>query len=146
MFHVGGVAFPPHAIAIFTSRLNSGVTLFFVISGFLLYRPFVAARFIRGRRALGTGRYAWHRFLRIVPAYWVALTVIALWLGLPHVFGPDAIVYYGFGQVYRFRTSSGGSARLGLCRSRSPSTCSSFWAWAIARIPARTASGASASS
>ena len=140
VFHIGGAAFPPHAVAIFTSRLNVGVTLFFVISGFLLYRPFVAARFIRGRHALGPGRYAWHRFLRIVPAYWVALTVVALWLGLPHVFGPDAIVYYGFGQVYGFRTLLGG---IGQAWTLSIEVAFyvflPFWAWAIARIPARTA-------
>src|SRR2546421_7876739 len=75
VFHVAIVAAPPHAIAIVTNRLNLGVELFFIISGFLLYRPFVAARLIRGRRALGSGRYAWQRFLRIVPAYSVALTV-----------------------------------------------------------------------
>lgn len=140
MFHVGGAAFPPHAVAIFTSRLNVGVTLFFVISGFLLYRPFVAARLIRGRHALGPGRYAWHRFLRIVPAYWVALTVVALWLGIPHVFGSDAIVYYGFGQVYGFRSLLGG---IGQAWTLSIEVAFyvflPFWAWAVGRIPARTA-------
>jgi peptidoglycan/LPS O-acetylase OafA/YrhL len=139
VFHVGGVAFPPHAIAIFTGRLNLGVTLFFVISGFLLYRPFVAARFIPGRRALGTGRYAWHRFLRIVPAYWVALTVIALWLGIHDVFGPNAIVYYGFGQVYGLGTILGGVGQAWtLSIEVAFYVFLPFWAWAIARIPART--------
>jgi peptidoglycan/LPS O-acetylase OafA/YrhL len=140
LYHVGGVASPPHVIAIFTNRLSVGVTLFFVISGFLLYRPFVAARFIRGRRALGTGRYAWHRFLRIVPAYWVALTVISLWLGDHDVFGPDAIVYYGFGQVYAIRTILGGVGQAWtLSIEVAFYVFLPFWAWAIARIPARTA-------
>jgi peptidoglycan/LPS O-acetylase OafA/YrhL len=141
VFHLGGVAFPPYAVAIFTGRLNLGVSLFFVISGFLLYRPFVAARLIRGRRALGTGRYAWHRFLRIVPAYWVALTVIALWLGIHDVFGPDAIVYYGFGQVYGFRTILGGVGQAWtLSIEVAFYVFLPFWAWVIARVPARTAS------
>ena len=140
VFHIGGVAFPPHAVAIFTGRLNLGVTLFFVISGFLLYRPFVAARLIRGRHALGTGRYAWHRFLRIVPAYWVALTVIALWLGLPHVFSRDAIVYYGFGQVYGFRTLLGGVGQAWtLSIEVAFYVFLPFWAWMIRSIAARTA-------
>src|SRR3954452_12960796 len=67
----------------YVARLDVGVAIFFLISGFLLYRPFVRARF----RSIGAPRplaYGWRRFLRIVPAYWVALTVIALWLGLPH--------------------------------------------------------------
>jgi peptidoglycan/LPS O-acetylase OafA/YrhL len=140
VYHLGVVARPPHAIAIFTSQLSLGVTLFFVISGFLLYRPFVAARFIRGRRPLGTGRYAWHRFLRIVPAYWVALTVVALWSDKHAVFGSDAIVYYGFGQDYSFRTQLGGiGAAWTLSIEVAFYVFLPFWAWAIARIPAATA-------
>src|SRR3989440_3050155 len=139
-FHVAIVAAPPHAIAIFTNRLNLAVELFFIISGFLLYRPFVAARLIRGRRALGSGRYAWHRFLRIVPAYWVALTVIGLWLERRTVFGPDAIAYYGFGQVYSFRTINGG---IGQAWTLSIEVAFyvflPFWAWGIGRIRALTA-------
>ena len=51
-----------------------GVAIFFVISGFLLYRPFLAAS--RGGPAAIRG-YLRRRVLRIVPAYWVALTVLA---------------------------------------------------------------------
>jgi peptidoglycan/LPS O-acetylase OafA/YrhL len=57
-----------------TARLNVGVALFFVLSGFLLYRPFVAAR-LDGRPGTGVGRYLRRRALRILPAYWVALAV-----------------------------------------------------------------------
>ena len=63
------------------ARLDIGVTLFFVLSGFLLYRPFVAAR-IEDRPALRLRDYARRRVLRIVPAYWLALTVLAIWPGL----------------------------------------------------------------
>ena len=58
------------------SRLNVGVTIFFVISGFVLYRPMVRARWEGSRR--GAGGYARRRLLRIVPAYWLALTVLAI--------------------------------------------------------------------
>jgi len=57
------------------ARLDIGVATFFLISGFLLYRPFVAARFGR-RRSRATGPYFRRRFLRIFPAYWVALTLV----------------------------------------------------------------------
>ena len=66
----------------FVSHLDVGVQIFFVISGFLLYRPFARAR-LEGADRPATGPYAWRRFLRIVPAYWVALTVIA-WVQLDH--------------------------------------------------------------
>src|SRR4051794_28133520 len=58
----------------FAVRLGAGVAVFFVISGFLLYRPFVHAR-VAGEKRPGFGSYALGRFLRIYPAYWVALTV-----------------------------------------------------------------------
>src|SRR4051794_41542872 len=54
-----------------TARLDCGVAIFFVLSGFLLYRPFVAAR-LGGRPGPSVGRYARRRLLRIIPAYWVA--------------------------------------------------------------------------
>ncbi|MEY2447003.1 MAG: hypothetical protein QOH79_479, partial [Acidimicrobiaceae bacterium] len=59
------------------ARGEAGVYLFFLISGYLLYRPFVAARF---DQAPGPGlrSYARRRALRILPAYWVALTVLAV--------------------------------------------------------------------
>jgi peptidoglycan/LPS O-acetylase OafA/YrhL len=87
----------------------SGVTVFFVLSGFLLYRPFLAAD-LDGLRGVALRDYARRRLLRIVPAYWLALTVIALWLGLDEVFSKDWWRYYGFLQVYDPRTSIHGLA------------------------------------
>jgi peptidoglycan/LPS O-acetylase OafA/YrhL len=46
-------------------------------------------------------RYAQRRVLRIVPAYWLALTVLALWPGLEGVFTSESWVYYGFVQSFR---------------------------------------------
>jgi peptidoglycan/LPS O-acetylase OafA/YrhL len=59
--------------------LAFGVILFFTLSGFLLYRPFVAAA-MRGERAPSVRRYLRNRALRILPAYWVILVVCALLL------------------------------------------------------------------
>jgi peptidoglycan/LPS O-acetylase OafA/YrhL len=51
----------------------------------------------------GLAAYGWRRVLRIVPAYWVALTVVALWMPFPYVFhGSGVAVYYGFAQIYVF--------------------------------------------
>jgi peptidoglycan/LPS O-acetylase OafA/YrhL len=86
-----------------------GVAVFFAISGFLLYRPFVRAR-LEGRPAPATRAYAWRRFLRIVPAYWLALTVVAIWLSLDVVVRPawHLPLFYGFGQIYAAETGLSG--------------------------------------
>jgi len=92
--------------AIFTSsfraplaHLNVGVTLFFLISGFVLYRPFVDAR-ARGVAPPSLRRYTGRRFLRIAPAYWLALTGLAIFPGLAGVFSGNWWVYYGLLQPY----------------------------------------------
>jgi peptidoglycan/LPS O-acetylase OafA/YrhL len=64
----------------FMPPLQAGVTLFFVLSGFLLYRPIVAS-ILGGRPSPSVRRYLWNRFLRIFPAYWVILLVTSLLLG-----------------------------------------------------------------
>src|SRR5215208_2531327 len=111
LFHTAGYAgaFSVPVLRALTIDLQAGVTLFFLISGFLLYRPFVAAR-IDGRPTPHVGAYAWRRFLRIVPAYWAALTVVGLFIK-PDVFdGDKVLIFYGFSQVYDSSTSLGGLA------------------------------------
>lgn len=60
------------------ARLDVGVAIFFVLSGFLLSRPFLARGLPGGRRPT-TGHYLWKRFLRIMPVY-VLTVVVALTL------------------------------------------------------------------
>jgi peptidoglycan/LPS O-acetylase OafA/YrhL len=62
------------------SILAVGVTLFFTLSGFLLYRPFAAA-IARGREHMSIRAYFRNRALRIIPAYWVILFFCAVVLG-----------------------------------------------------------------
>ncbi len=80
-------------------HLNVGVTIFFVISGFLLYRPYVAAR-RAGQRPVGLSRYALRRFFRIFPAYWLALAVLGIYPGLYGAFTGNWWVYHGLLQIY----------------------------------------------
>lgn len=75
------------------------VVMFFMLSGCLLYRPYLVAR-AAGRPTPSARRFLRRRALRIFPAYWVALTVLALWPGLPGVFSGDWWRYYGFLQIY----------------------------------------------
>jgi peptidoglycan/LPS O-acetylase OafA/YrhL len=88
------------------TRLNAGVAVFFVLSGFLLYRPFVAAR-LAGAPAPGLGRYLRRRLLRIVPAYYAAAVLGALFLGVGGVLTHDWWAHAAFLQAYGF---SGGIA------------------------------------
>ena len=59
------------------ARLDFGVPLFFVLSGFLLSRPFFLA-IGRGERHPSHRHYLWKRALRILPLYWVVVCVALL--------------------------------------------------------------------
>ena len=63
----------------FLARLDVGVAIFFVLSGFLLTRPYLL-RAAAGRPAPSTGRYLWKRALRILPVYAVAVTVALVFI------------------------------------------------------------------
>jgi peptidoglycan/LPS O-acetylase OafA/YrhL len=99
---IGGLA-AAGILGPYVSHLNMGVCLFFVISGFLLYRPFVSAR-LAGARPVQVGPYLARRALRILPGYWFALTVLAILFHLPGVFTADWWRFYGLVQIYNPRT------------------------------------------
>lgn len=61
-------------------NLPVGVTLFFSLSGFLLYRPFAGA-LMREQDRPRLSAYLRNRALRILPAYWVILLVAGCLLG-----------------------------------------------------------------
>jgi peptidoglycan/LPS O-acetylase OafA/YrhL len=78
-----------------------GVSIFFVLSGFLLYRPYALAT-LRAQPFAATAPYYVRRFVRIVPAYWLALGVFALTASYTVVSnGVDGITYFGLVQNYR---------------------------------------------
>lgn len=78
------------AVGQFLARGDIGVTIFFLVSGFLLYRPFTAAT-QRGEPAPGVGAYCTRRVLRIFPAYWVALLGVTLVLDTADFWGTKSI-------------------------------------------------------
>ncbi|HLM27540.1 MAG TPA: acyltransferase [Thermoleophilaceae bacterium] len=118
------------------ARLDVGVAIFFLISGFLLYRPFVQAR-MRDEGQPSTVAYAWRRLLRIGPAYWLALTVTALVVGSVGLSSLKAgLVYYGFAQTYFPVYSLGGiPAAWTLCVEVSFYAFLPLWAWLMRRVP-----------
>lgn len=96
------------ALGPWTANLDIGVPIFFVISGFLLYRPFVSAR-SGSTKAPTTTRFYRRRLLRIVPAYWVALTVLSIY-PLSKATFDDWPKYYFFLQSYTPSSSGLGQA------------------------------------
>jgi peptidoglycan/LPS O-acetylase OafA/YrhL len=134
---------PSSALSPYAQRLDVGVAIFFLISGLLLYRPFVLAR-LTGRGAPTTGPYAWRRFLRIAPAYWLALTITVIWVGTSAsalgVFTPSGFpTYYLMLQTYRGQTLSGGLVQgWTLTIEITFYAFLPVYAWVQRRIPART--------
>jgi peptidoglycan/LPS O-acetylase OafA/YrhL len=98
-FHVGHLTTPQvatvgqfHVLQYF----NQGLTLFFVLSGFLLFRPFVSSLIAGSRRP--TARRFWtNRALRIFPAYIVIVLVVNA-LGFSKT--PNAGVEHPYGVVH----------------------------------------------
>lgn len=87
---------------------NYGVTIFFLLSGFLLWRPYVV-RHLDGRPPRPTGEFLRARVLRILPAYWAALAALLFVFRLARP-GPldDTLAYFGLVQTYRSGTFLGG--------------------------------------
>jgi peptidoglycan/LPS O-acetylase OafA/YrhL len=103
---------PDNPLTPYAAHLDVGVSIFFLISGFVLYRPMVAAR-LAGEPPLDAEEYGRRRIRRILPAYWVALVVAGLagasYLGYPKIFSAQGIpAYFGFLQIYSPDTAGGG--------------------------------------
>ncbi|MBV8952144.1 MAG: acyltransferase [Actinobacteria bacterium] len=118
----------------FFARMDAGVAVFFVISGFLLYRPFVAAH-LTERRPPAAGPYFWRRFLRIYPAYWLVVIVIVYVFGDKHIHDFQSFVlWFGLVHIYSQRHAFGP-----LVQSWTLATEVSFyvflpiWAWLVRR-------------
>ena len=88
------------------SHLDIGVPFFFLLSGFLLYRPMLASRVI-GLPRQRLRDYARNRFLRIFPAFWVVLTVAAILPGMYGAFTGNWWVYYLLLDNYPVYTAQG---------------------------------------
>jgi peptidoglycan/LPS O-acetylase OafA/YrhL len=87
------------AFAPLLARLDFGVTVFFLLSGFLLYQPFVGAA-IHDHRAPSIGSFYLRRALRILPAYWIAVIVTLTWLSARAADGGDYVSYLLLIQTY----------------------------------------------
>jgi len=85
----------------YAARLEIGVSVFFVISGFLLYRQFAVSHFDHSDRPAVTSFWV-RRLKRIIPAYWLAFVVVTYVFHadfVHHGFGA-LLIYLGFAQIY----------------------------------------------
>ncbi len=104
------------------SRMDSGVAIFFVISGFLLYRPHAIA-WLTTSTPPHLGRYFLHRVLRIYPALWITVIGAALIMN-PNGPGPRPYVMHALTlQIY-----TTGNELLGLTQMWSLATEVAFYA------------------
>lgn len=92
----------PQLFTVAVQVATQGVAIFFLISGFLLYRPFLVAR--RSGERLPLSGYLRRRVARIVPGYWVALTLVIATGLASGVNVHNWWVFYAFGQVYSLQT------------------------------------------
>ncbi len=104
------------------ARMDVGVAIFFVLSGFLLSRPWIA-RAHAGLPSPSVPRYFWKRFLRISPVYLVTATIALLFIQPTTSSGRGT----GSAPTPSPTSTSGtsflrGSPRCGASRPRSPST------------------------
>lgn len=114
-------------------HLNVGVSVFFVLSGFLLFRPFVLAH-LQDRSGPALRGYLVRRLVRIYPAYWVALFVSARLLDLNLGDWWGHVRFYGLLQIYWGDTVLGGLVQAwSLCTEVSFYLFLPLWAAALAR-------------
>lgn len=88
-------------------HLSVGVSVFFVLSGFLLFRPFVVAHLTDTDRPR-FAPYLARRLVRIYPAYWVALTISTWVVGLNLGDWWGHLRFYALIQIYWGDTVLGG--------------------------------------
>ena len=102
VFHIISIDAPAGWLGRWTVPLgNTAVAVFFVLSGFLIYRPY--ADWAAGTGApVNTWRFIVRRMARILPVYWVVLTAHLFVFDPGHASGlGDYLTAYGLVQNFR---------------------------------------------
>ncbi len=106
VYHVQFRFGPPGSqLGEYLTQWNSGppaicLVVFYTISGFVIYRPFVKARW-DDKPLPPLLPYATRRIVRIVPAYWAALAIAGIWMNEHYLFTPTGFIrYFCFLQLY----------------------------------------------
>jgi peptidoglycan/LPS O-acetylase OafA/YrhL len=115
----------PNWLRAVLERMDVGVAVFFVISGFLLFRPFVA-RQLDGKPPVRVRTFLRRRVLRVIPGYWFALTVCVVFLGQLLGSVKNAFLYYFL--LFPFATED---VALGGARGRTEGDYAIPQAWSL---------------
>jgi peptidoglycan/LPS O-acetylase OafA/YrhL len=112
-FHLNEIARNMHIWNLFQTNIvynaialggSAGVTLFFVLSGFLLFMPYVKATLFESQRP-ATWRFYLRRMLRIIPGYYFSLGILIL-LTHPEYLRPDHLTRLGLFLTLLMNTPS----------------------------------------
>jgi peptidoglycan/LPS O-acetylase OafA/YrhL len=87
------------------SGLQLGLPMFFVLSGYLIARPWIR-NYVLGRRMPSLRRYLRHRVLRIVPVFWLVGGLMLLQYGTHGSSLLDLAAVFGFAQIYHVSAAS----------------------------------------
>lgn len=119
---------------------TTGVAIFFVISGFLLYRPYAAAHLAGAPSRQSVATFYRRRFTRIYPAYWLALFVYVYVAHIVKIRGwLDTALFFGLLHVYRpGRVLGGLGVSWTLCIEVSFYAALPAVAWCVARSQSRS--------
>jgi peptidoglycan/LPS O-acetylase OafA/YrhL len=80
-------------------RFDLSLAFFFVLSAFLLFRPYAVAQ-LTGRPQMAIRKFYRHRVLRIFPGYWFALLALVVVFGLRFKSFGDLLTYVFILQNY----------------------------------------------
>ncbi len=101
-----------HAVSGFSSNQNLNNTLmtlgnialcfFFMLSGFVNFRPYIVAVIKKERPIVGGAGFLLRRLFRTLPAYWLALTILILLPVDARLAGNDYPAYYFLYHIYKY--------------------------------------------
>ncbi len=83
----------------FLARLDLGLSIFFVLSGYLIAGPFVRA-YVSGQPLPSVFRFARNRLRRILPVYWVGVILVLLYFGTAGSSFAEVLGVFAFLDMY----------------------------------------------